>query len=67
MGNQGEIEIKRIKDNYSKSMKNKLNILEKIYLNLSDCDGMCNHCEPKLKKICDKNKNIKINVKQLNI
>ena len=24
-----------------------------LYLRLSDCDGMCEHCAPVLKKICD--------------
>lgn len=33
-----------------------LSLSEKIYLNLSDCDGMCNHCKGKLKQICMKNK-----------
>lgn len=31
-----------------KSFKNKL------YLSLSDCDGMCNHCGDKLKTACEK-------------
>jgi hypothetical protein len=23
-----------------------------LYLRLSDCDGMCDHCEPQLKELC---------------
>lgn len=26
--------------------------LDKLYLRLSDCDGMCNHCPNKLKTLC---------------
>jgi hypothetical protein len=32
-------------------------LLIKIYLYLSDCDGMCNHCSGTLKKYCEINKN----------
>ncbi len=35
-------------------------LLNKIYLYLSDCDGMCNHCDKELKEICKKNKNEKL-------
>jgi hypothetical protein len=24
----------------------------KVYLRMSDCDGMCNHCNEKLKEVC---------------
>lgn len=27
-----------------------------LYLRLSDCDGMCNLCEPTLKKLCEERK-----------
>lgn len=31
--------------------------LDKIYLSLSDCDGMCSHCSPPLlKSKCEKHK-----------
>ena len=30
---------------------------EKLYLRLSDCDGMCDHCKGKLKELCKKHKN----------
>lgn len=32
------------------------NIIDRIYLSLSECDGMCNHCEFELKDKCDKRK-----------
>jgi hypothetical protein len=32
-------------------------ILDNLYLYLSDCDGMCNFCNADLKTKCDKRKN----------
>ena len=31
-------------------------VFDKIYLKLSDCDGMCDHCKLKLKTVCERNK-----------
>ena len=32
--------------------------LDKLYLHLSDCDGMCTHCHPKVKSRCYRVKEI---------
>ena len=32
--------------------------LDKLYLELSDCDGMCEHCKPVLKSKCFRVKGI---------
>ena len=33
-------------------------IIDKLYLRLSDCDGMCNLCTGKLNEICRKYKDV---------
>ena len=41
-----------------RSIKSKLNqAMDYLYLRLSDCDGMCDHCEPYLKQLCHARKN----------
>ena len=37
---------------------------DQIYLDLSECDGMCEHCDPKLKVKCFKQKGKMVEEKQ---
>lgn len=43
-------------------MKNPIKkFMKNIYLSMSDCDGMCNYCDPHLKKLCQEKKQSPIN------
>lgn len=42
-----------------KSIKKRIvRILDLIYLSVSDCDGMCNHCNTNQQKVCMRRKGL---------
>lgn len=43
--------------NRSALKENNMRWWKKQYLRLSDCDGMCGFCEPRLKEFCEEYKN----------
>ncbi len=44
---------------YKTKKRRTMNFFKKLYLAVSDCDGMCNHCEGKLKEYCEENQKSK--------